>query len=254
MAKFALQLYTVREPAKKDLQGTLKRARDIGYEYVQWSGMPELPAEEIRAALDAAGLKAIAGHASVENFEQDFSKELRFWKTIGVIHLAPGGMPSDNRKSLEAWKQGAARLDRIGATLREAGIQYSYHNHASEFEKFEGDDRYPIDILMAETKPENLRWESDLAWVYYGGEDPAAYLRKYKGRCPIIHIKDVAKDAPEGKHVFTELGRGLLNWDDVLPAAREAGVEWYAYEQDTCPGDPLESARISYEFLKANIR
>jgi sugar phosphate isomerase/epimerase len=254
MAKFALQLYTVREPAKKDLPGTLKRARDIGYEYVQWSGMPELPAEEIRAALDDAGLKAVAGHASVEGFEKDFSAELRYWKTIGVTHLAPGGMPSENRESLDAWKKGAARLDRIGATLREAGVQYSYHNHASEFEKFEGDDRYPIDILMAETKPENLRWEMDLAWVYYGGEDPAACLRKYKGRCPIIHIKDVAKDAPEGKHVFTELGRGLLDWNIILPAAREAGVEWYAYEQDTCPGDPLESARISYEFLKANIQ
>jgi len=254
MANFALQLYTVREPAKRDWRGTLKRIRDIGYEYVQWSGMPELPAEEIRRGLDEAGLKAIAGHASVENFEKDFAKELLFWKTVGVVHLAPGGMPGDARDSLEAWMRGAARLDKIGSALREAGIQYSYHNHAFEFEKFPGDDRCKLDILLAATRPANLSWECDTAWVHYGGEDPAAYLRKYAGRCPIIHIKDVARDAPEDKPVFTELGRGLLDWDAVLGAARDAGVEWYAYEQDTCPGDPLESAKISYEFLKANIR
>ena len=54
----ALQLYTLRDPAKKDLTGTLKKVREMGWEYVQWSGMPNLPAEKIRAELDAAGLKA----------------------------------------------------------------------------------------------------------------------------------------------------------------------------------------------------
>ena len=37
---FALQLYTLRAAAKQDLPGTLKKAREIGFEYVQWSGMP----------------------------------------------------------------------------------------------------------------------------------------------------------------------------------------------------------------------
>ena len=57
--RMALQLYTLRDPAKKDLADTLKKARAMGWEYVQWSGMPNLPAEKIRAELDAAGLKAI---------------------------------------------------------------------------------------------------------------------------------------------------------------------------------------------------
>lgn len=254
MAKFALQLYTVRDPAKKDLKGTLKRAREIGFEYVQWSGMPDLPGPEIRAALDEAGLRAIAGHADVAAFEKDFAKELLFWKTIGVSDLAPGGMPNDCRDSLAAWKRGAERLDKLGAALGKAGIRYSYHNHNMEFEKFPGDDRCKIDILMALTKPENLRWEMDVAWVHEGGYDPAVCLRKYKGRCPVIHIKDVAKDQPEGKHVFTELGRGVLDMPELLKAGKEAGVEWYIYEQDTCPGDPLDSAKISYDWLKENIR
>ena len=54
MSGIALQLYTMREPAKTDLAGMLKRVREMGWEYVQWSGMPSLPAHQIRAALDAA--------------------------------------------------------------------------------------------------------------------------------------------------------------------------------------------------------
>ena len=62
----ALQLYTMRDPAKKDLTDMLKKVREMGWEYVQWSGMPNLPAGKIRAELDAAGLKVIAAHTAIE--------------------------------------------------------------------------------------------------------------------------------------------------------------------------------------------
>ena len=86
----AIQLYTVREPAKKDLDGTLKKLRDMGWEYVQWSGMPNLPGDKIRAALDGAQLKAISAHVAIEPFEKDFDAAVRTWKTVGVDHLAIG--------------------------------------------------------------------------------------------------------------------------------------------------------------------
>ena len=77
MGGIALQLYTMREPARQDLAGTLKRVRDIGWEYVQWSGMPPLPARTIRDALDAARLKAVAAHCKIESFEEDFDGDKR---------------------------------------------------------------------------------------------------------------------------------------------------------------------------------
>ena len=137
----ALQLYTLRVPAKDDLAGTLKKVREMGWEYVQWSGMPDLPAQGIRDALDAAGLKAISAHIGIEGFEQDFEGQVAFWKTVGNTDVAPGGMMGDCKDSLEAWKRGAVRLDAVGAKLREAGMRLSYHNHDSELGKFDGDDR-----------------------------------------------------------------------------------------------------------------
>ncbi len=252
--KMALQLYTLRGPAQDDLVGTLKKVRDMGWEYVQWSGMPNPPAETIRELLDTAGLKALSAHVSVEPFEKDFDANLKFWKTVGVTHLGPGGMMGDCTKTLKDWLNGARRLDALGAKLRAAGIQLSYHNHAWELEKFAEDPRAKLDILMESTQPGNLFAELDLAWLHVGGVDPAAYIRKFKGRCPVVHAKDVVKAKGDRKQAFKPLGQGELNWPEIFKAGDEAGVEWYVYEQDSGEGSPFDYAKASYDFLAKQMK
>ncbi len=252
--KMALQLYTLRDPAKKDLTDTLKKVRAMGWEYVQWSGMPNLPAEKIRAELDAAGLKAVAAHVGMEPFEKDFDTNAKFWKTVGITDLAPGGMMNDCKADLAAWLKGAARLDALGAKLRAAGLRLSYHNHAFELEKFPGDNRPKLDILMESTKPGNLCAELDIAWLLVGGADPAAYIRKFKGRCPVIHVKDVVLAKNGKKQQFKPLGQGEINWPEVFAAGDASGVEWYIYEQDSGEGSPFDYAQASYEFLSKQMK
>ena len=248
--RIALQLYTLREPAKDNLSETLMRVREMGWEYVQWSGMPDLPSETIRRMLDAAGLKAVAAHVDVKRFETDFAEQVRFWKQVGVGDVAPGGMMEECRGSLEAWNQGANRLEVLGEKLGEAGLRLSYHNHAFEFETFPEDARCKEDILLETTSPRHLYAEFDTAWIHVGGQDPAVYLRKYQGRCPVIHVKDLAPLPMKDKPRFVPLGQGILDWPTILAAGRDAGVAWYIYEQDTCEGSPFECARISLEFMK----
>lgn len=250
----AIILYTVREPAKQDLFGTLKRVRDCGFEYVQWSGMPAVHPEEARSALDNAGLKAVAGHCGIEPFESNFAQEVAFWKTLGANDIAPGGMMNDCRDTLEAWLKGADRLNALGERLRGEGIRLSYHNHDFELGKFEGDERCKLDILYESTDPRNLNAELDLAWVQVGGADPAAYIRKYAGRCPVIHCKDMkAERNASGRPIFAPLGQGCLDWDAIFTAAEEAKVEWCVYEQDSHEGDLWDCVRTSCEFLKQSI-
>ncbi|MBI4558635.1 MAG: sugar phosphate isomerase/epimerase [Candidatus Hydrogenedentes bacterium] len=248
-ARMALQLYTLRDPAKQDLKGTLKKAREMGWEYVQWSGMPDLPAEQIRAALDEAGLKAMAAHTGVEPFETDFEKSVTFWKTVGVEAVGPGGMMGDCRETLADWLRGAKRFDVLGAKLREAGLRLTYHNHAGEFEKFPEDPRCKLDILFESTDPKNLSAELDLAWVKVGNANPAAYIRKCKGRVHQVHAKDVAEGKKGERVKFTPLGQGSLDWNDIFAAGKEAGIEWYIYEQDNGEGSPFDYAKASYDFL-----
>ncbi len=246
-AGIAIQLYTMRNPAKEDLDGTLKKVADMGWQYVQWSGMPKLPADKIRAALDKAGLKCIAAHIAIETFEKDFDKEVAIWKTVGCKDVAPGGMMGNCTANLEAWLKGCKRLDELGAKLRGAGMRLSFHNHQMEFEKFAGDDRTKHQILMDSTKPENLFAELDIAWAYAAGVDPAAYIRTLKNRCPVVHAKDVKKDGK--KNVLKPLGQGEVKWDEVLAAGQESGIEWYIYEQDNGEGSPFDYAKASFDFI-----
>jgi len=251
--RMALQLYTLRDPAKKDLADTLKKVREMGWEYVQWSGMPDLSADKIRAALDTAGLKAIGAHIAIEPFESDFETNVKFWKTVGVTDLAPGGMMNDCKATLKDWLNGARRLDELGARLRKTGLRLSYHNHSFEFEKFPDDDRRKLDILMQSTRPENLNAELDLAWAYVAGVDPAAYIRKYTGRCPLVHAKDVVRAKNGKKQQFKPLGQGELNWPDIFAAGDESAIEWYIYEQDSGEGSPFDFTQASYEFLRKHM-
>lgn len=253
MKGIALQLYTLREPARDDLPGTLKKAREMGWEYVQWSGMPNLPAEEIRAALDTAELTAVAAHCGIEPFETDFENQVQFWKTVGALDVAPGGMMRDCRGSLEAWLRGAARLDAVGARLREVGMRLSYHNHEYEFERYPEDPRTKLEILFDETDPKNLYAELDLAWVHVGNADPAELLRRYTNRCPVIHAKDLSERRLFGRPRFMPLGQGILDWPEIFKAGEEAGVEWWVYEQDNADRDIFECAQESFDFLKKHL-
>jgi sugar phosphate isomerase/epimerase len=248
-AGIALQLYTLREPAKEDLPGTLARAADMGWRHVQWSGMPAMPADQIRAALDRAGLKCMAAHVSIEAFERNFDEQVAFWKTVGALDVAPGGMMRDCVADLAAWKRGARRLDALGEKLRSAGMRLSFHNHQMEFEKFPDDPRTKFDILMAEAKPENLAAEIDIAWALAAGADPVALIRQMRGRCPTVHAKDVIPSPEDKKHTLVALGQGAVNWPGVFAAGRESGIEWYIYEQDRGEGTPWDYTRASFEFL-----
>ncbi|MFO7973480.1 MAG: sugar phosphate isomerase/epimerase, partial [Candidatus Hydrogenedentota bacterium] len=209
--------------------------------------------QKARAALDESGLRAVAGHINPIDFETDFEGRLAFWKALGVTDIAPGSMMADCKDSLEAWLSGCKRLDVLGAKLRGEGLRLSYHNHAFEFETFNGDPRCKLDILYEETAPENVYAELDLGWVYAGGADPAAYLRRYAARCPVIHCKDLTIVEGKERPHFVPLGEGQVDWDAAFGAAREAAVEWYIYEQDDSDIDVFECCRRSYEFLKERV-
>ena len=47
-----LQVYSVRDYAAKDLEGTMKKLKEIGYDYVEPAGLYNYTAEEYRAILD----------------------------------------------------------------------------------------------------------------------------------------------------------------------------------------------------------
>jgi sugar phosphate isomerase/epimerase len=155
-------------------------------------------------------------------------------------------IPGDQRTSAEGYKKFAETLNEIGARLNSNDMVLCYHNHAFEFEdRFDG--QYGLDILYENSEPQFVQAEIDTYWVQKGRVDPASYIRKYAGRAPLIHIKDMANDEGEA---FAEIGQGKLNWPDIFARRKKAGATALNVEQDVCPGDPIDKRALSIENLK----
>ena len=233
-SQLAAQLYTVRDftntPA--DIATTMKKVKQLGYDAVQCSALGAIDAHELKRIVDGEGLTICATHTDYDRMRDE---------PQAVI----------DEHNLWDCKQGYARFAKeasdVAKRLAEGGLTFSYHNHSFELERFNG--RTGLEILYEDSDPQYFKSELDTYWIQHGGGDPAAWIRKLKGRADIVHLKDMAMD--DRTQLFAEVGEGNLNWPAILDACKEAGTEWYIVEQDTCQRDPFESLGISLKNLKA---
>lgn len=247
----AAQLYTVREFMKtpEDIRASLKKVRDIGYTSVQVSGIGHIEPKELKRITDELGLSICATHIPYKRFREDLENVIKEHQLYQCPYVGIGSMPPEFRNE-EGFYRFAKEFDKIGAELKKNGLQFVYHNHRFEFEKFNG--KLGLEILMDETGPENFWFLLDTYWVQSGGADPVRWIHKLKGRMGVIHFKDMA--ILNDQQIFAEIGNGNLEWDSIIQACSETGIEWIAIEQDTCLGDPFDSLKQSYEFLKGRVK
>jgi sugar phosphate isomerase/epimerase len=243
--KIALQLYTVRQELQRDFLGTIAKVAQIGYPAVQFAGYGGLSAAELKKALAGLGLAVGGSHVNLEALEQQPDREINYCLDVGTPDVIIPVMPQAWRGSSEGYRRLADTMNRLGARCKELGARLSYHNHAFEFEKL--GDRYPLDLLFDWCDPELVKWEPDIYWVKYGQEDPAAYIRKYAGRTPVVHLKDMTAGSSP---TYAEVGEGILDWPSIFAASEASGAEWYVVEQDQCARPPLESAALSLQHLR----
>ncbi len=246
--RIAAQLYTLRDFTKtpKDIAESMKKVSGIGYKAVQVSGMGPIEAKELKKILDDEGLKACATHINYYRIRDEFNAVVQEHGILECPYVAIGGLPAEYRGSAEGFRKFAKEASGNARKLKEAGFGFGYHNHSFELEKFEG--KTAIQIMFEESDPEVFTFEIDTYWIQHGGGDPAEYVKKMKGRIPLLHLKDMG--VHQGKPVMAEVGEGNLNWERILAEAKNSGVEWYLVEQDTCLRDPFESLEISYNNLK----
>jgi sugar phosphate isomerase/epimerase len=243
MKKFPLgiQLFSVRDECKKDFKGTLSALAKLGYHGVEFAGeYGGMTPDQLAAFLKELRLRCCGIHTSLEDLLAAGSISYQYAKALRAPYITTscaGQVEKD-------WKGTIEKLKQAGKIAQSAGVAFTYHNHAPEFQMIEG--QYALDMLYAATDPKTVKAELDTYWIKKGGADPAPYILKHKGRVPQIHLKDM--DPADGS--FTEVGAGLIDLPAVFQAAEEAGAQWMIYEQDRCKRPPLESAKITIENLR----
>jgi len=184
-----LQLYTVRDAMQRDFEGTLTRVAAIGYTEVEFAGYFDRSPKDIRSLLDRNGLISPSTHVDYEVLGEKWPKEIETSKIIGQSYIICPWIPEEVRNQPDGWKRAAETFNRAGEVSKKAGIQFGYHNHWFEFYPVNG--KRPYDSLLEECDPNLVKMEMDLCWIEVGGGDPLDYFRRYPGRFPLVHVKDV---------------------------------------------------------------
>lgn len=263
----ALQMFSLRKEASKNLYATLKEVKALGYDGVEFAGLYNHTAEEVRDMCADIGLTPISAHVPYVDMVADPEGVLSQYATIGCKFVVVPYLSSEHRPDREVFPEVIKNIAMLGGVAKKLGMTLLYHNHDFEFMKLNG--KYALDILYEEVPADLLQTELDMCWVNVGGENPVEYLLKYSGRAPVVHLKDfegeksedmyeligIEKKAPTRpkNFEFRAVGYGKQDFPAILKAAEKAGATWVVVEQDnpSLGWTPIECAAKSREYLKS---
>ena len=246
---FGLLLYTLRDVLPQDPKGVLKQIASFGYKEIEsyegpngmfW-GMSNLGFKQY---MDELGMTIVASHCDID---KDFEKKAADAAAIGMKYLLCAW--KGPQKSIDDFKRFADEFNKKGEVCRKHGIRFAYHNHDYSFKPMDG--QVPQDVMMKGTDPALVDFEMDIYWVVTAGEDPEAWLRKYKDRFRLCHVKDRSKTAgaDNGKN-SVDLGTGVIDFPKVLKTAKENGMKYFVVEQEYYENStPLKSAEAGAKYM-----
>lgn len=242
-----VQLYSVRNLCNKDLIGTLKAIKAMGYAGVEFAGYYGKSAAELKKILDDIGLVACGTHTGLDTIKPDnIAKTIEFNQEIGNKYLMVPGM---NSGDAVGWIHFAQLFNVAAATAKKAGMYVGYHNHQHEFkDKFDGKSKWQI---FYDNASPDVCMQLDVGHVVSAGEDPVEWFKRYPMRSRTMHAKEIYP----GPGILGQVPEGKtgVDWDAVFAAAEADVTEWYIVESEANP-DTLDNIRGCIDFLKAKGR
>lgn len=246
------QLFTCRDLLKSSasIAETFKRLRKIGYTAVELCGVDAVSIEELNRIIKGEGVTVCSSHEipdDVLGCQEKVIERLNVFGCNAVAYPFPAGIDFGNREAVLGL---IANLQNAGEVFAEAGKALAYHNHNHEFRKLDGE--IILDMIYDGTSKKALKAELDTFWVQRGGGNVVEWVEKMRGRMQIIHLKDYATNAKNEAQIC-EIGAGNLSFKKIVAAAEDCGVKWFVVEQDTCPGDPVDSLAQSFRYIQENL-
>jgi len=235
----------------KELEADWKAAlkRTVGMGYTEFEGeVPGISTSEFLAYFKEIGLAPVAGGVGFNAPDDETLRRLDVIREQNMKYavsywpwLTGGPFTADDSK------RSADILNHLGELCKQKDLMLCWHNHDKEFTV--NDAGLPFDFLMNQTDPSLVKCEMDIYWVKKGGGDPLAMLKKYSGRIPILHVKDMA---PGSAQDFECPGNGIIDFPAIFRESVSQGIEHYMVERDNVP-DGMACLKSSGEYLR-NLR
>ncbi|GAB3010941.1 sugar phosphate isomerase/epimerase [Niabella terrae] len=246
-----LQLYTLRDDLPKDPKGILKQVASFGYKQIEsYEGQQGMfwgmSHKDFKKYMDDLGMTIVSSHC---DHTKDFERKAAEAGEIGMKYLICPWLGKQRR--LDDYKKAAEGFNKAGEICRKNGIRFAYHNHDYSFRKQDG--AFPQDIFMDSCDPAIVDFEMDMYWVVTAGQDPVEWMKKYKWRFKLCHVKDRKKNKPfkEGEqNQSCILGTGSIDYKAILGEAKSLGMQYYIVEQEAYEKTPLECAKADATYLR----
>lgn len=232
--RIGLQLNTVRDYMKRNLQETMVKVAGCGYQGVEFAGFYRYSAGEVRSIMNALGIAAVGAHIEYDMLMEDTEKQFDFVKSIGmnriiIPHLKNAEIQNDQVKKM---------LNRICDLAIDYQLEICYHNHSEEFEKLK--DGYVLDVLVRSVPKIGI--ELDTYCADAAGVDLLVYMRRLGGRLKMLHIRD-KNTAQQTEN--PNIGEGNMDIGGILQVGEEMNVPWAFVEMDETDGDQMICSSIS---------
>lgn len=237
--KLGLASYTLR---KFSLDEVIKISQRLGLNLVALKSM-HLPMdsseEEIRNVAEkikTAGLTLYGAGVIYMKTAEEVASAFEYASNAGLEMIV--GVPNHEL------------LPQVNEEVKRRNIKLAIHNHGP------GDDLYasPADVY-AKIKDLDRRIGLciDIGHVIRIAQDPIPMIEKYKDRLYDMHMKDVNKNAADGKPV--EIGRGIIDIPQVIKTLRKIkyqGAVAIEYEKDG--DDPVPGLAESVGYLRGIMK
>lgn len=251
----AIQLYTIRDAISDNLEKALEKLAALGFQDLEIYGYNGTffgkSRAEFQSILKNTGLKVISSHHTTGILHHEKGTILNNWEKsvedlqfIGSKYMVCSYL-FDEERTIENYKKLPELFEKCGETTKKSGIQFAYHNHDFEFEKFD-ENQNVYDFILNQTSSDLVKMELDLYWISKAGLDPLLYFEKYPNRFPLWHLKDMKKDTKD----FAEIGNGIIDFKRIFESREKAGLRHWFVEQDSSDKDIFESIKMSRDYIQ----
>ncbi len=249
--EIGLQLYSVRDAMQEAPKETVREVGEMGYTFVEAAGYADgkfygMEPKAFTALVEESGMKFLSSHtgqplpdsASWDETMEWWDQCIEAHAEAGVRYIVQPSMGEKGYNSLEGLQRYCEYFEAVGEKCREEGIVFGYHNHDQEFSELEGQIIY--DYMLKNTDPAKVFFQIDLYWIQEGGKNVVDYFTRYPGRFPLWHVKDEKELGESGK----------MDFQTIFDHAGIAGLDYIIVEVEKYDYDPLESVRMSLEYLQ----
>ena len=248
-----IELYSVRNALKQDLQGTVRAVAQMGYQcveffspYYEWT---EAQAKDMRKLMDDLHIRCYSTHNDAANLKKENIEKTRALNTIlgcKYVVVASAKPANDGPNGAGDWSSVADLLNTGDELLAPSGLKTGYHNHEREFTPVDG--QRPIETIAAKTK-KSVMLQLDVGTCIQAGSDPVAWIKQNPGRIHSLHLKDWSPEPDKGfKVLFSE---GTAKWTEIFAAAESVGgAEYYLMEQEGSRLSETDTAKACLDAYK----